>query len=416
MGYISISARDNQCLEEKTDREGFSDNAHYRNFRELMRRFVTFAGDAQEFLRRGWNAFKSHKAAEAIDVEPDTTPEELSASLSASLARAPGYRLALTRATLKLKEATTQAVSLQGLQGKERLSQEDVHAFQKLITVVDAASAEANGIIGQVGEYLQELSKAERLAEMLAEQVEQLKDQMRQMHEVIALGLTAESLSHEVKNITAGLADRNDQILRYLRSSGGRDSRIISYAEFVKSTVAALRKQLSYLAPSLQYVRETREEFDLYDLLSELLKHHFSRFSSERISLRINRSGVDEFRVRVNRGKMIQIFDNIFLNSEYWLMEDMRLNRIAHGTIEVNLKPPLVLISDNGRGVDEKLEETLFEPFISGKGKGTGRGLGLFIVQQLLLSEGASVILQEERNKFDRRFVFELNLRGMCVG
>jgi len=416
MGYISISARDNQCLEEKTDREGFSENANYRNFRELMLGFVKFAGDAQEFLRRGWNAFKSQKAAEAIDVKPDTTPEELSASLSSSLSRAPAYRLALTRATQKLAEATTQAVSLKGFQGTERLSQEDSDAFRKLVTVIDAASAEAHEVIGEVSGYLQELSKAEKLAEMLAEQVEQLKDQMRQMHEVIALGLTAESLSHEIKNITSGLADRNDQILKYLRSSGGRDSRIISYAEYVKSTVSSLKKELSYLAPSLQYVRESREEFDLYDLLSELMKHHLSRFSAERISLRINRTGVDEFRVRVNRGKMIQIFDNIFLNSEYWLMEDMRLNRIAFGTIEVNLKAPLVLISDNGRGVDEKLEETLFEPFVSGKGKGKGRGLGLFIVQQLLLSEGATVALQEERNKFDRRFVFELNLRGMCIG
>lgn len=119
--------------------------------------------------------------------------------------------------------------------------------------------------------------------------------------------------------------------------------------------------------------------------------------------------------MRVNKGKIVQIIDNILFNAEYWLNEDMRLHRISHGIIDVDLKRPLVLISDNGRGVDQKLEDTLFEPFVSGKGKGKGRGLGLFIVQQLLSSEGCSVVLREERNKFDRRFTFELDLRGMLV-
>ena len=52
------------------------------------------------------------------------------------------------------------------------------------------------------------------------------------------------------------------------------------------------------------------------------------------------------------------------------------------------------------------------EPFITCKGKGEGRGLGLFIVSQLLDSEGCSISLLDERNDNDRRYIFEINWEG----
>jgi signal transduction histidine kinase len=144
-----------------------------------------------------------------------------------------------------------------------------------------------------------------------------------------------------------------------------------------------------------------------------MYKHHLARFSSERISLRLRGDPDRNFVVRVNRGKLVQIFDNLLFNSEYWLKEDLRLKKIPQGIIDIEVKSPRVWVSDNGRGVDPAIEDHLFEPFISAKGKGKGRGLGLFIVRQLLDSENCSIHLLEERNKYDRRVKFEIELRGI---
>ena len=35
-----------------------------------------------------------------------------------------------------------------------------------------------------------------------------------------------------------------------------------------------MRRQLLFLAPSLQYVREKREELDMYRYLNEIAKHY----------------------------------------------------------------------------------------------------------------------------------------------
>jgi signal transduction histidine kinase len=254
------------------------------------------------------------------------------------------------------------------------------------------------------------------MSQLISEQLERLREQMTQMHEVMAIGLTAESLTHQVSTLAMDLSERNDKILNYLRGSGPRDARLISYAEHVRSAVAGLRKEISYLAPSLRYVREKRDDFAVQDFISELFRHHLSAFSAANISMRINSPLGSDFRVRVNRGKLTQVFENLLRNSEYWLKEDLRLRRLAHGQITIETKKPVVYLFDNGRGIDPKLEDIIFEPFVTGKPKGVGRGLGLFIVSQLLSSEGCSISLGEERNKYERRFRFELNLGGMLLG
>ena len=408
LGYVAISALHNSCLEEKTDREGFIDNPEYRNFYALLANFVDYAANSQEFLRRSWNAFKNHKALLDANVEPHAQPEDLSASLRSTIGRAANYRLVMTRMSQALSKASTDAALLLESKRKGETSA-SLSAFQEILGRLTAVVAEARALLADLDSYLRELTEKEKLLELIAEQTEALREQMRRMNEVIALGLTAEALSHELSSITDDMAHKSDQIIKYIRSSGPRDQRIISYTDHIKSVISGIRKQLSYLAPSLQYVRERRDEIDLGEFFNDIMKYHIAAFSAERISMRIFG---EKFKVRFNRGKLIQVFENLISNAEYWLKEDLRMNRIRFGTITIELQRPVVIVGDNGRGIDPKLEDSIFEPFVSGKGRGKGRGLGLFIVQQLLENENCNIGLLPERNGEGRLWRFEIDLRG----
>jgi signal transduction histidine kinase len=410
LGYIAITAKCNPFLVEKTDREGFTENANFLNFREMLRWFVQdVAGGAQEFLRRSWLDFKRAKAREEAQIPETAVPEDLTASVRNTLETAAGLRLSLSRTSLRLSEAATKAESGIGNGVPESAKAATVGS---LVEALRAAVAEARALLSTIDDYLRELSEKGTLLDLLNDQIEGLRDQMAQLHEMVALGLTAEALSHEISNIASSLADRTDQTLKYLRSSTGtKDSRLLAFAESVRNAIGSMRREISYLAPSLRYVREKREVIQIYELLSEMYKHRIAHFTSERISVRI--TGERNFTVRSNRGKLMQIFENLLLNSEYWLKEDLRLHKIPQGIIEIRLQKPYVWLSDNGRGIDPTIEDRIFEPFISAKGRGKGRGLGLFIVQQLLKSENCTIQLLEERNRFDRRVKFELDFRGM---
>ena len=114
----------------------------------------------------------------------------------------------------------------------------------------------------------------------------------------------------------------------------------------------------------------------------------------------------------MNKGKLIQVVDNLMLNSEYWLREAHDRGDVADPQITVRVDPPFVTVSDNGLGIDPGIEPYLFQPFVTTKPRKIGRGLGLFIVRELLDSSGCSISLSQDRNAFGRRFMFQLDLSG----
>ena len=115
-----------------------------------------------------------------------------------------------------------------------------------------------------------------------------------------------------------------------------------------------------------------------------------------------------------NRGKIIQILDNLINNSVYWLRAHSDSD---NKKIYVELKSNYQInVWDTAKGIDPSVQHILFEPFVSTKydrvNNVRGRGLGLYIIKQLLEYDNCSIKLLEEKNKFNRYFKFELDLKG----
>lgn len=414
LGYIAITARDNRQIEETTDREGFKSNSYYKNFYLLLTYFVRFSGQAQEALRRGWIDFRKTSERQIANVPEDTRPEALSATIGRALAKAVRHSTALSQVFLRVRASIESSKDVFSAVPHKEGENGDYHRLETALSDLTVAINDAEKVSKEVQEYLDEVARLEKVGNVLTTQIQTLRDQIQQVHEIIGLGLTAEALSHETENITTQLAQRNKQLVRYLRSNSIKDPRIVSFTEYVNTTISGLRRQLLFLAPSLRYVREKRETIDVEQFSGDLFKHYTMHFSSisAPISISVKTRKGQHFQIELNRGKLIQIMDNLFLNSEYWLQEDKRMGRLSLGTITIEVVKPYVRVSDNGRGVDPAVESTLFEPFVSAKSAGKGRGLGLYIVQQLLDSEGCTIRLMPQRNVYGRMFTFEIDLTG----
>jgi signal transduction histidine kinase len=59
----------------------------------------------------------------------------------------------------------------------------------------------------------------------------------------------------------------------------------------------------------------------------------------------------------------------------------------------------VVLVSDNGCGMDEKTQGKVFEPFFSTKASGRGTGLGLFVSRNLIEELGGRIEVESEPSK-----------------
>lgn len=409
LGFIAITARDNPTLQETTNREGFTDTPHFRTFYALLQEFVSLSAQAQNFLRRGWLKFRSQRAGALGNGSPASS-EELVDQLRAQLESAAAGTDRLKTVGATLENALTHCADVVRTAAKDRDASPEVKAALK---EVEAVVGVFEGVRSQVERGAGEVDRIRYLGEQVTVRLEGLRDQLADMYDMVGLGLTAEALSHEIAEIANGLAERTQTIRqRVSKDVENPPSRALtSYLTHVTSSVAALRKQLQHLAPSLKYVRHQREEIDLLAFAKEMEEYHRPRLAASAIRMEVKG---DSFRVKTNRGRLTQVFDNIVLNSEYWLKQEMAAKRLAAGVITVQLEEPYLRIWDNGRGIDPSVEASLFEPFVTAKPRGQGRGLGLFITSQLLEGEGCRITLAPNRNRHKRLYIFEIDLSGVA--
>lgn len=377
VGFVALKGSVNKYLQEKTDREGFVETPYSRNFHLLIAHTVKQINDFLNRIRRAYNNYKEQEASDRTQL--------------------PTMESALRIMTSTGKSAELLSVNADNL--NFNLSQgnlkDEVLAkfFKELKTTLDQA-AMLNDI-----------------ANLIRPRFTKLEEQASLFAELAALGMTAEAISHEFAEIAHRLAHQTEKIKEHIDKRKLADVQLNTYLEYVSSAVSAMRRQIGHLSPSLRYLKEKEEVFDIKEFLVNHLQFYSGRFAQEEIRIELTDPFLN-FKVKVNRGKLTQVFDNLILNSEFWLTEFKKANRGFHPKISIEVtQAGSVLLYDNGLGVEPSLEEVIFEPFVSGKS--SGRGLGLYIITQLLEPHGCSISLQPNRNEFKRRYIFRIDLSGI---
>ena len=317
IGFVEISARDNPQLEETTDREGFRETAARRNFIALLDKARDHADRLQESFRRALNEFLREQTAANTSIDTSTP------------------------------ERTVKGV-------RDRVKQRP-----QLENAAEDSSTDA-----------EELDTA---LEVLELQIGSLREQLEITYETMSLGITAEVLTHEIATIAQRLSTMARQIRRSHNFST-MDPQVRGFVGDVGAASTALVKQAAHLNPSLRYKRELKESFIVGGFCRESAKFHGDRY--RRRGFDVVCEVKEDFGIRMNRGRLTQVLDNLLINSMHWIEESRRLGRTESGRATITVAAPHLLVADNGLGVAPSVEGSLFEPFVSTK-KG-GRGLGVW--------------------------------------
>jgi signal transduction histidine kinase len=118
--------------------------------------------------------------------------------------------------------------------------------------------------------------------------------------------------------------------------------------------------------------------------------------------------------VMANGFQLQQVFINIIINAEYFMIE-------AHGrgtlTITTEHVGDMVRASfaDDGPGIAKENLPHLFDPFFTTKGMGKGTGLGLSICHGIVTEHGGRIYAQSEPGK-GATFVIELPIQAALSG
>jgi signal transduction histidine kinase len=410
IGYFELSASSNPRLREKSDREGFLDTRAWRGFEAITKSCIEFANSALTDVRRAFLRFRDEQRASKARLPTAWAPQDAVTALGEARRSAARAR-ATVAATDQLRKASVVRVrdSLRRLIGGAALPAAQEKAAAAVVEQLGDLVAEWEKQRAHTEAQLDALREDQALTTALLGRFEQFKRQLSDVYEMVALGLVAEGIAHEMEGILEDLVQRTNRAAPRAKRSG--DAALVGYLEAVRSTVSTLRKQVSILDPMLRTTREQRSTFAMSQFV-----HEFVELRQKRLELRGIRAVArieDDFVVRMSRGRLLQVLDNLCRNSEYWLRQGHTSEGARAGEIVFAVARPMVIVSDTGPGVKPDMERVLFEPFVSGKPRGEGRGLGLFIARQLLQRDGCDLSLESERNRKGRRYRFAVNLAGV---
>ena len=126
----------------------------------------------------------------------------------------------------------------------------------------------------------------------------------------------------------------------------------------------------------------------------EIVKEVITEFNEQIITIRATVSTARKFpRVKVDRGMIIQVIDNLLQNSIKYRDKTVPLK------IEIGYRlsggETIFFVRDNGTGIDASEAEKVFDLFYRGMSEGEGSGIGLAVVKKIIEAHGGRIWVQQ---------------------
>ena len=378
VGYLKIDGFTSENLEEQTNRQGFIQDEYGKNFFMLLQEFllnIIFESDV--LFRDGFTSIKNFD----------------------------------NKVVTENGKITFEKVS--GYEEEKNDKMQDVKAgIEDLKTAVINKSISGSASQKAIENLQQQLSEYEKVEQKVIDEKSQeiyLKskqiDEIKDIVPLLGLGIIAESLTHEMKRIEQNVEEYARNTIKFKNDV----DRIVKNQRNIITQTNFLKIQLAHMESTYRRNLEKQEEILLRDFLLEMYVNGDSPMARKayRDNVDVLVEG-DNILLKANKGILTTIFDNIFLNSLYWVQYSDQKKYIKF----VVKQSGIIECFDSGCGVHPEIEDKLFEPFRFMKEN--GRGLGLFIVKELTENMNGRVWLSDERREGRRyKFVFDLSERRM---
>ncbi len=227
-----------------------------------------------------------------------------------------------------------------------------------------------------------------------------MQEQLMAQDRLASIGQLVSGVAHEINNPLTGVIGFSDLLLsRDLPDNVKDDLKVINdeakrTASIVKNLLTFARKQPEGKAP-----------LDINENIQKVLnlRSHEQRVNNIQV---IAHLASDLPQVLGNNSQLQQVFFNIVINAEFFMLEAHQKGNLTITTERVG---DFVRCSfaDDGPGISEEHMRNLFTPFFTTKGVGKGTGLGLSICHGIVTEHSGRIYAESEPGK-GSTFIVEL--------
>ena len=232
-------------------------------------------------------------------------------------------------------------------------------------------------------DYIRTIQKSVQLAQ----------EQKVEILELAGIGMSVEIIAHELARVTKRTADLLGQMTR-----ASDEEELEKLVESIESQLISVNKRLRAIDPLSPSGRNRKVEFDLVAFINGILEGYTPRFERHHVAVSLTVDGKpprQAVNVRMVRGFIAQVVENLLSNSMYWLCQ-ASLSQSSNRRIEIDIDRHgrFVEVYDSGTGIDPRHREDVFKPYFTYKKD--GKGLGLYIARELTEYHGGKLSLSED--------------------
>jgi len=250
------------------------------------------------------------------------------------------------------------------------------------------------------GKYIeeQEESEIEIVPTVLA-----LYSEVEHQKQLAAISDLTRGISHELGQPITNIRYTIQFYKKILEKNLTKDSVFKVFDSIMEETerMGRLIKRLSPLTSS----KNILENFNLIERIEKRVQLEKPRLYDNGISVII--SPREPVTIYGDAVKFDQLISNLLLNAIDAITEAKKVKNKIEIKIKDETQNVLLFFSDTGIGIPLENKNKIFDPFFSTKAPGKGEGLGLFIVWNLLKSQGGKISVDNQYTN-GTRFIITL--------
>jgi signal transduction histidine kinase len=248
-------------------------------------------------------------------------------------------------------------------------------------------------------DYQRKLARQKTTLEATIEQLKDTETQLVQSEKLASLGRLSAGIIHEINNPLNFAATG----LFTLRAK----ARLIpeverhEYADTLQDVEEGIHRVKSIVSDLRTFTHPggvEADEVNVADAVTSALRF-LSQEWRDKVEIQVNLA--EKLVIWGEKNKLIQVLINLLQNSLDAIkgkqFDGDKARIVISGRLEHGLT--LLIVRDNGTGIDPAVQDKIFDPFFTTKDVGEGMGLGLSICYRIVQSFGGQIRVQSEPGK-----------------
>jgi len=273
--------------------------------------------------------------------------------------------------------------------GRETRGQKKDHScFPMYLSVGQIEGSDEDGFVGIIRDLTAQQQKEQEAARNESE-IRQLRERLTHAAKITTLGEMVTGIAHEVNQPLTAIATYAQGCTRMINRGLEEPGELLEALDKISSQAQRAAKVIARIRSFSKKSQLVREAYDCNELIAEIAALAEVHATEMDVSIELQLAEHSRLAVMVDAIQVQQVVLNLINNAIESMIDvggdkivTIQTRKLDEATVEVS-------VSDLGEGLDEAMEEQLFDAFFTTKS--TGLGMGLSICRSLINAQGGEI-------------------------